>query len=555
MAAFWRLDPHHDGFTYLPARLAEIGKFPPNGAGSNYGIAQAVFEGAILNLVPNYFIFYRFIAVALILISGILIYRIIALGSKKIESILFMLLWLFANPTWQNSIKTIPQTAQAVWPNLWIQTITLLALFIIQRFSNYSKSQCALLGIIIATLPFIRVQGIISSVFILMLIKVRKNRLKEIVYSSMLTFLFWLFLIQVSGGVSSYYKDIFSKPREGLVKFLSFEYFVSFAQGLVNYYIVITFTMLLILVFILKMIRVNFAFSSKQTIFIILVFAIATSRHPEIWPSVFIAKSSTLILDLAFVCSVIYAFTQRNLMLKVLKKKTYKSEDSLFILSLFSICNHLNLYPIPDEGHKWWSSAVTLIFLARLIEKFKDNQFLKPYKLVKIVNNTMVASLVLSSVNVICFLSIERYTISSPKISIYRYLQYPVSDFEKVKTFQNSMEVLSFIESTGMKINYVCRDPLYYVGNQRIAKSVDKVFDFVQKPYILDLKHEVNFLCSVSSSEVINLENYNYAVIGRGLTNLFVYNKDQIDDFNEVITRFPDSLMRMSQYDFNRSNP
>jgi hypothetical protein len=36
---------------------------------------------------------------------------------------------------------------------------------------------------------------------------------------------------------------------------------------------------------------------------------------------------------------------------------------------------------------------------------------------------------------------------------------------------------------------------------------------------------------------------------------LFVYNKDQIDDFNEVITRFPDSLMRMSQYDFNRSNP
>jgi hypothetical protein len=313
--------------------------------------------------------------------------------------------------------------------------------------------------------------------------------------------------------------------------------------------------MLLILVFILKMIRVNFAFSSKQTIIIILVFAIATSRHPEIWPSVFIAKSSTLILDLAFVCSVIYAFTQRNLMLKVLKKKTYKSEDSLFILSLFSICNHLNLYPIPDEGHKWWSSAVTLIFLARLIEKFKDNQFLKPYKLVKIVNNTMVASLVLSSVNVICFLSIERYTISSPKISIYRYLQYPVSDFEKVKTFQNSMEVLSFIESTGMKINYVCRDPLYYIGNQRIAKSVDKVFDFIQKPYILDLKHEVNFLCSVSSSEVINLENYNYAVIGRGLTNLFVYNKDQIDDFNEVITRFPDSLMRMSQYDFNRSNP
>jgi hypothetical protein len=167
----------------------------------------------------------------------------------------------------------------------------------------------------------------------------------------------------------------------------------------------------------------------------------------------------------------------------------------------------------------------------------------------------MVASLVLSSVNVICFLSIERYTISSPKISIYRYLQYPVSDFEKVKTFQNSMEVLSFIESTGMKINYVCRDPLYYIGNQRIAKSVDKVFDFIQKPYILDLKHEVNFLCSVSSSEVINLKNYNYAVIGRGLTNLFVYNKDQIDDFNEVITRFPDSLMRMSQYDFNRSNP
>ena len=540
--SLWRIDPHHDGFTYLPAKFAEIGIFPPGGAGSNYGIAQAVFEGAILNFIPDYFIFYRLIAVILILISGFLIFRIISLESQKLQSALFTLVWLFANPTWQNSINIVPQSIQSVWPNLWIQTLTLLALYITNRKILNNKVNFITLGIILATLPFIRIQGAISTVFLLILIKIKTKKLKLLIVFYFCTTIFWLTLITVSGGIEKYYQDIFLKPLNGLVDFSSFEYFFNFGRSLLNYYVVITSVSILFFLILLKITSAKKIVSKLHILFVLIILAVAKSRNPEIWPSIFVAKSNSLVLDLAFVSSVSYAFLQRNMILKVFKNKGSNNQKNLLVLALFSAFNHINLFPLPDEGHKWWSSAITLIFLAKLIEKLRHNAIWKAYKFVHFVNIAILTSLILSSINVIFFLKIDRISIINEQNSRYNYIQYPAIDSEMVKTFELTTEILSVIETSGAQINFVCREPLYYLGHDHISNSADKAFDFLNKPYRINPNYDVNFFCNTQYQEVINLENQKYFIIGSKSPNLIVFGHKHAVYFKELIEKYSEKL-------------
>ena len=239
LGAFWRLDPHHDGFTYLPAKFGEIGQFPPGGAGSNYGVAQATIEGIILNFIPDYFILYRLIAVFLILATGYFTYKIISLKGQKLNAALFALIWLYANPTWQNAINTIPLSLQAVWSNLWIQTLTVYSIYLIDYKTKISKRNITCIGIITATLPFFRFQGLISSMLILTLFFIKTHEYKFLTKILTFTIFLWLSIILMSGGLSKYFEDIFIKPSEGLVEFTSFSYLFQFGRSFLNYYLVI----------------------------------------------------------------------------------------------------------------------------------------------------------------------------------------------------------------------------------------------------------------------------------------------------------------------------
>lgn len=129
VASYWRIDTLHDGYVYLSAYLGVYGVYPPQ-ISNHHGIVAPFLESKILEFFSPTLLTYRFIGLALIWLTALMIYKIISLKSKKLTAGLFSLLWISAAPPWSTSIKQMNVHIQPTWPNLWIQLFALISLFL-----------------------------------------------------------------------------------------------------------------------------------------------------------------------------------------------------------------------------------------------------------------------------------------------------------------------------------------------------------------------------------------------------------------------------------------
>jgi hypothetical protein len=534
ISSFWRIDAHHDGYVYLSASQALSGKLPPD-VTNHHGIASPYIESLILNLTSNSLINYRFIGLTVIFITAMYIFRIINLKLNALTALVFTLLWLSANPSWVGSIKQTPTGIQSIWPNLWVQLFTLMGFFIILKYQKLSVREQTILGIIFATLPFIRIQACISLIVLITLTYIRFRKINIIILAaSAITTFFWLNLIRLNGGIALYLRNILGDPlsKKDYAEFITLDAILYNVANKIKYYIVIS-VLAAVIFFAIVLWQRNRKLDSNLTRQKIVFFTLTTSlilltiKNPFIWISTLYVHATTLLIDLSVPLSVIYICY----ILKQYVFKSVKVSDGNHILplslSILNLMNLVNQFPLSDRGHKWWSSAPSVIFLAYLInnESFEKNLALKKYNVKKIVYSFLVISVCFSSLEGSFFQKIARNKISGYQFANFNGINYPEEDKESVQNLLLSIEVLTHLEEMNVSIFYKCEDGLYYFRQNKL--SVDARSALAKNIDIPSSRaNSVIFVCNSTRDRSFDFGNYNVFTIGRNFPDLFLVDKN-----------------------------
>jgi hypothetical protein len=534
ISSFWRIDAHHDGYVYLSASQALNGKLPPE-VTNHHGIASPFIESVILKLSSNSLINYRIIGMAVIFITAMYIFRIIRIKLNVMTALGFTLLWLSANPSWVGSIKRTPNGIQSIWPNLWVQLFTLLAFFIIAKNQKLSIRQQTILGIIFATLPFFRIQASISLIFLITFTYVRFRKLNIVILvSSALTALFWLNLIRLNGGISLYISNILGDPlsKKDYAEFITLDAVLYNLANKIKYYIVISLlagTILFAIVLLKRKRNSNANLMRQKIIFFILItiLILLTIKNPIIWISTLYSHATTLLIDLSVPLSVIYICYLLNQLIFKSIKALDGNQILLLSLSFLNILNLVNQFPLSDRGHKWWSSAPSVIFLAYLInnESFEKNLALKKYNVKKFIYSFLFISVCLSSLEGSFFQKIERNKISGYQFANFNGIYYPKEDKELVQNLLLSIEVLTRLEQMKVPVFYKCEDGLYYFRKNRLSEdaraALTKNVDIPSSRV-----NSVIFVCNSSRDAALDLGNFNVFTIGKNFPDVFLVDRN-----------------------------
>lgn len=532
-SSFWRIDAHHDGYVYLSASQAQEGNLPPE-VTNHHGIVSPFFEGKILNLTSNTLIHYRFIGLIVIFITAILIFRIIRLKFNVLAALSFSLLWLSANPSWVGSIKETPIGIQSIWPNLWVQLFTLAALFIILKNKKLSILQQTLLGIILATLPFIRIQASISLIFLLIFTYVRLRKLNILILvSAAATSFFWVNLIRINGGINLYVSNILGDPlsKKDYAEFITLNAILFNVANKIKYYIVISLIagIILLAIGLLKR-KGNLDFNIRKqmiTLFVLTtVLMILTLKNPTIWVSTIYMHATTLLIDLSVPLSVIYILYILNQLIFKSNRIINNDQIVLLSLSLFNLLNLVNQFPLSDRGHKWWSSAVSVIFLAYIlnIDFFERNSVLRIYNVKKFMYGFLLITVCLSSLEGLFFQKIQKTQISGYQFANFNGISYPKEDLELVENLLKSIEVLTRLEQMNVSIFYKCEDGLYYFRQDRLSVDARAALTKNVDVRTSDV-NSVVFVCNATRHTDLDLNNFSIFSIGNKYPDLFLVEK------------------------------
>jgi hypothetical protein len=528
----FRVDPHHDGHSYLSAYLGIFGIYPPQ-TSNVYGIAGPFIESKILSIFSPSLIAYRYIALFLICLSALLIYKIISFKLNRTSSAIFALLWISANPTWVSAISGTSGHIQVVWPNLWIQTFILIALYILFSKENINSYERILLGVMIASLPFFRIQGIVSSILliIIVLIKFKKKR-SLFLFSLLATSGGWLTLVQFNGGINRYFKNIIMNPLtiDAYSPHRSVFAVLNFMLNLGKYYLVILIFLLILLLAISKFTdkssvnKIRLQRFDPMIILALILFLLVIGNY-NIWVDTLYRHTTTLLMDVSVPMSVIYLI---YIFYKGFLNKTFSwsgNDSLLIILSTINLSNLVYQYPLPDLGHRWWSSAISVIFIAYISEnriKLKHLQRIN-LNLKYFFIPVSVATIFFSILQGLFFQQINTVSVTNDQDILYR-MRYPITDSEVVLNLQKSNKVLIYLEENGIKINYFCRDGLYYLRNNGYsAYSKTGVNIFSYRYEVND--NEVNFYCNHEKEYFPKTDKYRKIIIGQLRTDIFLVNK------------------------------
>ena len=528
----WRIDPHHDGIMFLPAILGKNNHLPQESLFYFYGIAQPFLEGMIFKVIPVYIINYRFIAFLLIILTGYFLYKIVSLKLSKTISVIFSLIWLFANPTWANSIQSIPISIQIPWPNLWMQAIFIICIYVILRYQLRSLRTLALVSIMGTSLPFFRTQGLIYTICIVLLVLiVDKTKLYRYLIWSVMVILAWFLLIQINGGLLLYFTNTVEYPREYYRVFTTFDYFFNFFAHSMIYYLVCG----IILIFYLYLINFNsFKTGFQKKLFVVILFLLSACIMIQFefnqWVKIFFDNSSSILLDSFLLLAVIHNIVTLVGYCTTNNVSNKPKNRLLDFYGLASLSNLIFQYPLPDLGHRWWSSAILVLFIAEVYSSGLDHIFKVQKNLTrKAVILCCIVSIMVSGIQGLWFLNFERKDLTVSTSHIYRGIQFPVGEQQLIDKFSSSLSVLHYIESLDIEVNYVCRDGMYYVRNNGyVAQARNFLYSSGRERevlhYVNNSSNRVTFYCNVDSGDIKNLSQFKYLTVGKIETDLFVLN-------------------------------
>jgi len=544
LSSSWRIDPHHDGHSYLSAYLGTFNIYPPQ-TSNVYGIAGPFIESKILQVFSLNLIAYRYIAFGLICLSTIIIYKIISIKIDKISSKIFALLWLSANPTWVLATKGTLGYIQVVWPNLWIQTLLLVALFLLFRKKSINSLDQILLGIVVASLPFFRIQGIISSIILIIIISIlcRKN----IIYflsSILITILSWLLIINFNGGLTAYVKNILINPLtiEAYSQHRSLLSLFKFMVNLGKYYFVALLLLLIACILISKLKSHNIILKNKfkppaLMIILIIILLLLVLGNYNIWANTIHINLTTLLIDISVPVSLIFFISSSYTYF--FRKELIRTEEDkiLVILSGIVLSNLVYQYPLPDLGHRWWSSATSVLFIAYISNKNLEFNFLQKLNLKKyFLIPLSICTICFSIFQGVFFQRLESTTIND-NINSLNGMRYPAASSETILNLQKSVKILAFLEVSQVKIKYYCRDGLYYLrknGYSLYSKKSLNIFEYKHSANI----GEVSFYCNYDENQFLNSNLYKPIIIGEKRTDIFLVNKANtqiISDIEKII--------------------
>jgi hypothetical protein len=527
----------------LSAYLSSIGEIPPT-VTNHHGIASAFIEGRLLLLTTTSLLSYRFIGLLVIILTAILIYKIIALKLGKITALSFSLLWLSSNPSWMASIKQTPTGIQSVWPNLWIQLLTLTVLSILLHNRKILLVNQVVIGIALASLPFFRIQGftILIVLFAYILIEFRKY-LPIILTTSSLTTFAWLILIYVNGGLNLYVENILLSPlsKADYAEFISFNsIFFNFANKF-KYYLVVLVVFLLLISgtsLIKSIVKTKIGPLHHLLVFSALFLFLLglTLKNSQIWVDTFYIHATALFIDLSIPAAAIY-------LLLIAKRYIFKSDklydrdqNSTILLAVLVIVNILNQFPLSDRGHKWWSAAPSVILLAYLSHiNLRNKNGKDKLNLRRIFSALLIASISLSMVEGRVFQEIDRKKIENYKFAEFNGIDYPEIDTELVQNLLKSVEILSQLEAKRIDVSYVCDDGLYYMRSGAVSPLA---YSGLAKntEFMIPEIDSIAFICHSKRrihSNLNNLNNLNIYTIGRENTDLFIV--DEKSELNLVL--------------------
>jgi hypothetical protein len=530
VASSWRLDTTHDGYVYISASLGMYGIYPPQTT-NHHGIVAPFIESKLLHLFSPTLVTYRFIGLVLIWLTALMIYKIISLKLNKLVAGLFSILWISAGPAWSTSLNQIYVHIHPTWPNLWIQLFALVSIFLILRHKFISPLDQVVVGILLATLSFIRIQGLAYAVLILVLVLYKNKKSITFFLISIITTSFaWLAIIQMSGGISKYFINIVLNPitledyspwRSLNSIFLTFAY-----RG--KYYFVL---LLIVLVLYLIIPQPNNKFTSIKlykkfflALILTLLILALTVRNQKAWLDSVYGNSTFLLIDTAVPLAFVY--------LAVILKNQANQRDLTFskenkVLTFFALAVLISIiyqFPLADNGHKWWSTAVSVIFLALLIEDKRCFSVGK-YAIISLkrtVTVLSIASILLSTVAGLYFLQAKKLQVSDTVVNKFSGISYPPRDSEIISNLLTSLKVLTNLEKSRITINYVCAEGLYYVRKNGYPLEARKSLDFSTN---FSVNYDVTFFCDTSLIKIPELNDYQSIIIGNNLKNVFLVNK------------------------------
>jgi len=538
-SVFYRLDPLHDGYVFLPTYLGIGGNYPPN-VTTAYGIAQPFIESKIFYFFSIDMVKYRFIAFTLILISTLFLYKIIQIYSGKVQSLVFACVWLSANPTWANSIQGNQTGLQAVWPNLWIQTLTLASIYLILGNNFTGKYHVILVGIISATLPYFRFQGIISTFIISIFVYLKYSKKISIYLSSFLVVnLLWLLIISKNGGMKLYAKNIFQDPYLNMSDYRTNGYLLDFIKNFANYHIVVGLILFIFLIAISNLVlKKSYSFC---LILGVVIVSIITFDNPVLWFTAFMDHLSTLLIDSAVALALVFLIIRIYHLAFSKNDKIFQNSKNLIILAIAILINLIYQYPLPDLGHRWWSSAISVIFISWLIDCTEESgSILITKKLKSYYLSLAILTLIFSSINAFNFIIQKTDTINNES-KIFNGIKYPESNQIRISNLLKSSTILINLNKHKVSINYFCRDGLYYINQGNLKRNTFKALEYLEsvggrKVY---KSAYVNFYCNYDLSKLTNLNSSNSIVLGEGgQTDIFIfYNTENafIDQIRQII--------------------
>jgi hypothetical protein len=544
LSSSWGIDPHHDGHSYLSAYLGTFNIYPPQ-TSNVYGIAGPFIESKILQVFSLNLVAYRYIAFGLICLSTIIIYKIISIKIDKVSSKIFALLWLSANPTWVLATKGTLGHIQVVWPNLWIQTLLLVALFLLFRKKSINSLDQIFLGIVVASLPFFRIQGIISSIILIIIISIlcRKN----IIYflsSVLITILAWLLVINFNGGFTAYVKNILINPLtiEAYSQHRSSLSLLKFMLNLGKYYFVALLLLSIACILISKLKSHKIILENKfkppaLMIILIITLILLVLGNYNIWTNTIYTNLTTLLIDISVPVSLIF-FISSSYNYFYRKELIRTEEDKiLVILSGIVVSNLVYQYPVPDLGHRWWSSATSVLFIAYISNKNIEFNFLQKLNLKKyFLIPLSICTICFSIFQGVFFQKLESTTINDNNNALSG-MRYPAASSEMILNLQKSVKVLAFLEVSQVKINYYCRDGLYYLRRDGYSLYSKKSLDIFEYKHSANIG-EVSFYCNYNENQFLNSNHYRPIIIGEKRIDIFLVNKANtqiISDIEKII--------------------
>ena len=521
----WRVDPHHDGYIFFPAYIGTFGKLPPQ-VDTAYGIAQPLIESHFMRIFGTSLLTYRSIAAILISASGILLFMILATRISRSNSVLMSCLWLAANPNWSGASKSIPQAIQVSWPNLWIQTLTLVCVYFVLKDRKLRYYEILLVLIISCSLPFFRIQGIIPGfIVILFLFKlhIKPERIISSLFVIFLNVLFWISLIEMNGGVRLYLSNILTEPIAKMEKYTQKSIVIDWIVGVGNYFMVVGLGLLVLYYIFNFRFRKSYSFTRYIILFFMLISASNFIRKPELWISVFTNHITTLLLDSTILIAVMY-LVKFCFEYKVEQFKKAKNYFPNLFTAILALSNLIFIYPLPDLGHRWWSSAFCIVFLIFCIEsEQEEGTSFRKVIISPLLTVLTILTLLISLFQGSEFLKIKTYKVQQTEKYFLNGMRYPIDSQEAMINLRKSVKLLEKIESKNIEIKFFCRDGLYYIRDTYKSDYYLKSLKFIDlKLFDNTLEGEyVSFFCNLGLEELA----------GRSYSGKYEIGTDRVDTF------------------------